>query len=227
MKELTINNFNFIEYNQEPYITGIEICRKLDYKNPKDQAQKIWLKYSEYLKENAVDTKTVSTDGKYYKTRCYNESGALFFIAKCNIKSANLITKEIIKAFITIKNLIYNDKIEYTQTRQDSKIIRKELTDAIKNLIPESPHKSWLHKNYTDLIYKIMFGKNAKKIREDLNIPINSNLRDKLDKDSLEKIIKYENAISGLINIGLYEYDKIKSIISNIQIENKSNLLTK
>jgi len=53
MKDLTINDFNFLDYNDEPFISGVEICRKLGYKNPKDQAQKIWFKFSDYLKENS------------------------------------------------------------------------------------------------------------------------------------------------------------------------------
>ena len=54
--------------------------------------------------------------------------------------------------------------------RQKSKYIRRTLKDTIKDCVPETPNKRFMYKNYTDLIYKMLYGMNCKKLKESLGL---------------------------------------------------------
>ena len=66
------------------------------------------------------------------------------------------------------------------------------------------------YKHYTDLIYKIVFGKNAKQLKEEFALNKNEDLRNRFGSDELGMILKLEKQISVLIELG-YEYQHIKT----------------
>lgn len=97
--------------------------------------------------------------------------------------------------------------------RQKSKYVRRTLTDTIKDCVPETPNKRFMYKNYTDLIYKMLYGMNCKKLKESLGLDKKASLRDYMSEDEIKRVEQIENLISSLIASN-YTYTEIKDILS-------------
>lgn len=97
-------------------------------------------------------------------------------------------------------------------TRQIGKQAREALTNAIQSL-PDSPHKEMKYKHYTDLVYKIIFGRNAKQLREEYGISKKDSLRDRFSTEENTKIDKLEQQIGSMIELG-YDYKAIKEALT-------------
>lgn len=123
-----------------------------------------------------------------------------------------LPVREFKKALVKQFYLMQKELISRRVTRQIGKQAREALTNAIQGL-PESPHKSMKFKHYTDLVYKIVFGKNARELREIYTITKTDNLRNRFTSSELGRVEKLERQISSLIDLG-YDYQFIKDIIS-------------
>ena len=98
--------------------------------------------------------------------------------------------------------------------RARSKAERRLFTDILKEVLPESPHKSWRYKQFTDLIYKHVTGYNAKQLREMYDKPTDFNVRELLTPQQLREVIRYEGIIQGLLQLG-QDYDGVKAILDN------------
>lgn len=68
--------------------------------------------------------------------------------------------------------------------------------------------------DYTDLIYKVVSGKNAKQLREEYGITKQDNLRDFFAQEELTKVKSLEMVVSGLVDCG-WGYDDVKDFITN------------
>ncbi len=134
MQKSTVNQFSFIEHQNEPYISGTEICKRLGYKNPMVQARKVWWKNKNFLQDNSVRSKLErSADSKKYETRCYNEAGALFFISQCDIKKAKNIIKSMCDAFVQFRKLHEGQKVSWSAIRREEKQVFKDCMDGVQN----------------------------------------------------------------------------------------------
>jgi len=94
--------------------------------------------------------------------------------------------------------------------REASKKVRRMTTDAIKNNLPEED--KWAFKNFTNLVYLAVFGKIAKKLREERGAKTNDNLRDGFTETELSAIQNAEFVIAGLVEAGLTYHDVKKRI---------------
>lgn len=90
---------------------------------------------------------------------------------------------------------------------------RKVLTDTIQELIPDSAHKRFAYPNYTKLIYKTLFNKNIKQLREEFGISPKENLRECFNKEQLSNIECLESIVQGYIKLGM-GYKEIKEILA-------------
>lgn len=70
------------------------------------------------------------------------------------------------------------------------------------------------YSTYTDIVYRAVFGKTAKQLREEYGIDKKANLRDYFTVEELEKVQSIEMIISGLVNCG-WGYNEIKEFITN------------
>ena len=97
--------------------------------------------------------------------------------------------------------------------RAKSKQARFILTDAIRDFIKESPNKKFAYPNYTKLVYKALFNKTPKELREEYHITDNhKNVRDYFTAEELEMVIRIEGLISGLLACG-WGYMQIKEFV--------------
>lgn len=71
---------------------------------------------------------------------------------------------------------------------------------------------------YTDLIYKSIFGKNANQLREEFGIGKKDSLRDAFSAEDLRLIQSMECLVSGLVDCG-WGYDQIKNFIQENSVK--------
>lgn len=98
--------------------------------------------------------------------------------------------------------------------RARSKAERRLFTDILKEVLPESPHKNWRYKQFTDLVYKHVTGYNAKQLREMYDKPKDFNVRELFTPQQLREVIRYESIIQGLLQLG-QDYNGVKAILDN------------
>lgn len=98
--------------------------------------------------------------------------------------------------------------------RARAKAERRLFTDILRDVLPDSPHKNWRYKQFTDLVYKHVTGYSAKQLRELYDKPANFNVRDLLTPQQLKEVAKYESIIQGLLNLG-QDYQGVKAILDN------------
>lgn len=94
-------------------------------------------------------------------------------------------------------------------TKEERKSIRRGMTDAIKAL-PDSPHKCFKYRQYSDLAYKSALGKTAKQIRTERGAPKKATASDYLRAEELAAVVNMENRIAVLLDIGM-DYQQIKA----------------
>lgn len=70
------------------------------------------------------------------------------------------------------------------------------------------------YSTYTNCIYKVLFGMDAKQLRDKYGIGKKDELRNCFTKEELQSIQSMERLVSGLVDYG-WEYETIKSFISN------------
>ena len=136
------------------------------------------------------------------------------FINSCNVASKT-------------RNYLLN--LEETATHEQKKdcvkdeveaILRKRMCTAIYNYVPNSKNKIFAYPNYTNMIYKILFGKTAKELKQEKNISTNELLRDSFNKDELKLIDEFETIVTALLSLG-FNYDYIQTQLKKKYAENQ------
>lgn len=187
------------------YMTGEQIGVCLEYENPRKAINNIFDRYKGRLKNYSRDLNLRSRDGKPRKTRVFNERGIYLVAMKSNQPKAWDFQEAVAGI---LENLRKGYQV-WLLERERGKATRRTLTDAIKEDYPDSPHKRFMYKNFTDLAYRTVFGKTAKQLKEEYG----DNIRDKLSDSQLKKLKAVEGLIENYIALG-YGYDTIKSILT-------------
>lgn len=158
------------------------------------------------------------TGGRWIEVYDLNEQQSTFLITQLNSRSEKAIdfTEELVRQFFAMR--------EELRKRQTARPIyleaRRTLTDSIKAL-PESEHKKWKYKQYTDLIYKLVIGKTATQKRKELGLGKNQKITRFLNSEQLNEIAKLEQQATMLIEMG-FEYEQIKNGLTNLYEKIKS-----
>ena len=113
-----------------------------------------------------------------------------------------------IKQFNTMEKALFSKIKE----REKGIAVRQALTKAIQQSEENERMHGHAYSTYTDVIYKSLFGKNAKQLREEYGIEKKDNLRDYLTAEELKKVQDAEMLVSSLIAYG-WGYDEIKNFI--------------
>lgn len=90
-----------------------------------------------------------------------------------------------------------NQSPEFEYFRKTGKILRKDLTNTIKNIM--KPENKFVYSNFTNLVYLKVFGKKAKELKEERGLKKNDNLRDNLTPKELEEVAKIEKQVDSCI----------------------------
>lgn len=179
--------------------------------------------------ENLIAGLPKNGEGYFHKTSYVNEQNKQTYpMYEMNRDGFSLIAMgfngekalkwkiDYINAFNAMENelkRIYTERQQWQIERDKSVVIRHILTDTIKMKIADSPHKRFAYPNYTNLIYKTLFGKTAKELEDEYGVKPKENLRDFFTGNDLEKVQSMEMLVSSLIGCG-WGYASIKAFVA-------------
>ena len=118
------------------------------------------------------------------------------------------------EAYIKQFNAMEKALIGKIKEREKGIAVRQALTKAIQQSNENERMHGHAYSTYTDVVYKVVFGKSAKQLREEYGVTKKDNLRDCFSMEELSKVQSVEMIVSGLVNCG-WGYDEIKSFITN------------
>ena len=147
---------------------------------------------------------TFENRGKKYPMYLMNRDGFSLLVMGFTGEKAMQWKIKYIKAFNKMEKALNKQNA----IREASKIARRNLTDTIRDEIPDSPHKNFVYSNFTDLVYKPVIGCSARQFRKKHGLGKKTNIRDYLSTDQIKAVDKYENLIKDLIRMG-WEYKQI------------------
>lgn len=116
------------------------------------------------------------------------------------------------EAYINQFNAMEAALLGKTIERQKGIAVRQALTKALQQSTENIRMHGHAYSNYTNCIYKELFGMNANQLREKFGINKNDNLRDCFTQDELQAVQSMECLVSGLVDCG-WEYDRVKAFI--------------
>jgi Rha family phage regulatory protein len=118
------------------------------------------------------------------------------------------------EAYIKQFNAMEKALIGKIREREKGIGVRRVLTDSLQRTSENERMHGHAYSTYTDLIYKSVFGKTAKKLRLDLNIGNKENIRDYLTEEELLLVQNAEMLVSSLVGYG-WGYGEIKEFLEN------------
>lgn len=157
-----------------------------------------------------------STQGKTLPMYEVTRDGFTLLAMGYTGKEAMRFKEDYINAFNAMENelkRIYTERQQWQIERDKGVVIRHILTDTIKMKIADSPHKRFAYPNYTNLIYRTLFGKTAKELEQECGVKARENLRDYFTENALAQVQSMEMLVSSLIGCG-WGYEKIKEFVS-------------
>ena len=115
-----------------------------------------------------------------------------------------------IRQFNAMESALLGKRIE----REKGVAVRQALTKALQQSAENERMHGHAYSNYTNCIYKVLFGKNAAQLRDEFTIGKTDSLRDCFTSEQLRAVQSMECLVSGLVDCG-WGYDQIKSFIEN------------
>ena len=188
--------------NGERYIESYELHEYLQVKT----AHNVWINnrvkkcgFNEYRDYILVDKILLTNNPKNPTTKIKNYEMTLRMAEHLCMIENNDMGKKARDYFVDCETYIDSSKqtTEFNYWRLTGKVLRKGFTDIIKSEL--NPNNQFVYSNYTDLIYKKIFGKRAKDIKEEKGLGKNDNLRDNLTPEELEKVSEWETKVQAMI----------------------------
>lgn len=113
-----------------------------------------------------------------------------------------------IKQFNAMEAALQGKLIE----REKGIAVRQALTKALQQSREDERMHGHAYSNYTNCIYRALFGKDAAQLRRDYGLGAKDNLRDAFPQEELAAVQSMERLVSGLVDCG-WEYAQIKEFI--------------
>lgn len=146
---------------------------------------------------------------KYEKHYRLNEEQATLLMTYLkNTEQVREFKKRLVRAFFLMRKELTQRQINRAKMLPP----RHDLTDAIRDYIPDSPHKSMWYKHYTDLAYQVVTGMTAAKLRQARNAPKEAVAADYLTAEEMEAVTRLSGRIAVLVELGM-EYRQIKQLL--------------
>lgn len=154
------------------------------------------------------ETEYKASNGKKNPMYLMNRDGFTLLVMGYTGEKAMKFKLAYIKQFNAMEKALQGKLIE----REKGIAVRQSLTKALQQSTENERMHGHAYSTYTDCIYKMLFGKNAKQLREELGISKKENLRDYLPVEQLRAVQSMECLVSGLVDCG-WGYDQIKEFI--------------
>lgn len=113
-----------------------------------------------------------------------------------------------IRQFNAMEAALIGKRIE----REKGIAVRQSLTKALQQSTEDARMHGHAYSNYTNCIYKELFGMNAVQLREHYGISKKDSLRDCFSQEELRAVQSMECLVSGLVDCG-WEYNQVKEFI--------------
>ena len=163
-----------------------------------DEFRRLNFEQSEYLNEQN------HKQPMYYMTR----DGFTILVMGYTGEKAMRFKEAYIKQFNAMEKTLQGKLIE----REKGIAVRQSLTKALQQSTENERMHGHAYSTYTNCIYKVLFGKNTKQLREEFGIGQKENLRDYLSEEQLRAIQSMECLVSGLVDCG-WGYGQIREFI--------------
>lgn len=137
------------------------------------------------------------------------EQSTLLMTYLKNTPQVRAFKKELVRQFYVMRRELIKREVERAKLTPT----RRELTDAIRDNVPDSPHKAMWYKHYTDLAYRVAFGKSAAQLRRERYAPKGAVAADYLTADELGMVERVTKQIGVLVEMRL-DYQMVKAIVS-------------
>ena len=151
-----------------------------------------------------------ASNGKKNPMYYMNRDGFTLLVMGYTGEKAMRFKLAYINQFNQMEELLKGKLIE----REKGIAVRQSLTKAIQQSGENERTHGHAYSLYTDLIYKAVFGKSAKQLREEYGITKQDNLRDLFAQEELAKVQSVEMVVSGLVDCG-WGYEDVKDFITN------------
>lgn len=162
----------------------------------------------EFRGENFAPSEYIDSRGKKQPCMIMTKDGFTLLAMGFNDPKAIKAKEKYIKQFNAMRKTLTGKHIE----REKGIAVRQALTKALQQSTEDERMHGHAYSTYTNCIYKALFNKNAKQLREQYGIGKKDNIRDYLNEEELKAVKSMEMLVSGLVDCG-WDYDKIKSFI--------------
>lgn len=159
-----------------------------------------------------------ASNGKKNPMFVMNRDGFTLLVMGYTGPKAMKFKLDYIKQFNAMEKALNGKCIE----REKGIAIRQALTKALQQSTENERMHGHAYSTYTNCIYKALFNKNAKQLREQFNIDKKDNIRDCFSSEELRAVKSMEMLVSGLVDCG-WDYDKIKSFIQQTNTKQIAN----
>lgn len=167
----------------------------------------------DFRRHNFVQSSYVNCQNKkqpmYYVTR----DGFTLLAMGYTGEKAMKFKEGYIRQFNAMEKLL----IGKIKEREKGIAVRQAFTKAIQQSSENERMHGHAYSTYTDVIYKSIFGKNAKQLRDEFGISKKENMRDCFSEEDLVKVQNAEMLVSALVGYG-WGYNEIKEFILNKSI---------
>lgn len=136
------------------------------------------------------------------------EQATLLMTYLKNTEQVRFFKKELVRQFYAMRRELVQRQVNRAKLLPS----RRDMTDAIRDCVPESPHKAMWYKHYTDLAYRAAFGRSAAQLRKERNAPKKAAAADYLTAEELDRVEHITKQIGVLVEMRL-DYQQIKSML--------------
>lgn len=152
-----------------------------------------------------------SKTGQKVKTYHLNEQQATLLMTYLrNTEVVREFKKELVRQFYAMREELQEVRLQKAMRKP----IRLGMTDAIQAL-PDSPHKQFKYRQYTDLAYRAVLGKSAKELREERGASKTATASDYMSAAEIEAVSRMENRIAVLLEVGM-DYGQVKACLGKM-----------
>lgn len=162
----------------------------------------------EFTERNFALSSYKDASGKTNKKFIMTKDGFTILVMSYTGDLAMKFKEAYIKQFKAMEKALQGKLIE----REKGIAVRQSLTKALQQSTENERMHGHAYSTYTNCIYKVIFGMDAKKLREKYGLDKKDDLRSCFTVEELKSIQSMESLVSGLVDCG-WGYDQVKAFI--------------
>lgn len=162
----------------------------------------------EFTERNFALTSYKDASGKSNKEYFVTRDGFTLLVMGYTGEKAMKFKESYIRQFNAMERSLF-DRIK---EREKGIAVRQALTKALQQSSENDRMHGHAYSTYTNMIYKSIFGKNTKQLREDYGISDTEELRDRFTQEELRQVQSAEMLVSSLVDYG-WGYEDIRDFV--------------